>query len=167
MRLILKPVVSLSLFGLGLLAGSQWNHWSAQSPVQAQDAAGAADAPSEEVVKALKAAQTALESAKSTLTTDNKYRPATRTLNVSMIMAGGVDAVADLEAGRGVDPETYAALYAGDAIDEVATELGKDENGRLTYKGKVIRMYPISRLKQVYQERTRFGGVSNDPAAAQ
>lgn len=163
MRTLLKTMTTLSVFGLGMLVGTQWSNWT--NPVQAQGAAGAADAPSEEITKQLKAAQSALEAAKSALTTEGRYQPATRSLNVSMIMAGGVDALGDLEAGRGIDPETYAALYAGDAIDEVAAELDTDEQGRLTYKGKVIRMYPISRLKAVYQERARFGASeSTEPA---
>ena len=59
----------------------------------------------------------------------------------------------------GVDPETFAALYAGLASPEVRQSLARDAQGRLTYKNKVIRMYPIARLKQAFLERDRLAGI--------
>ncbi|MEO1982765.1 MAG: hypothetical protein ABGZ24_19825, partial [Fuerstiella sp.] len=43
--------------------------------------------------------------------------------NYFAVSVGGIDAIRDLEEGRGVDPETYAALYAGYARPEVAKHL--------------------------------------------
>ena len=118
------------------------------------------------VEAAIAKAQSSLEELKTALTDENRYTTATKTLNVSSLMAGGVDAIGDLEAGRGVDPETFAALYAGQAADEIAAEIDKDEKGRLTYKGKVVRLYSITRLKQVYQARIKYAGESDDQPLA-
>jgi hypothetical protein len=79
-------------------------------------------------------------------------------MNTYAIMVGGVDALDDLESGRGVDPETFAALYAGDAIDEVAQHLSRDEDGRLTYKNRPLRIYPVSRLKKLHSQRLVITG---------
>ncbi|MCH7688590.1 MAG: hypothetical protein IH899_18235 [Planctomycetes bacterium] len=85
---------------------------------------------------------------------ENVYNSATKGLNSFLVSTGGGDAVADLESGRGVDPETFAALYADLATDEVAQHLAKDEEGRLTYKGKLVRIYPIARLKELFTKRS-------------
>ena len=162
MRSLQKTALAAVLFGLGYLAGTVHNE-----PIQTVNAQGATDAnaPSDAVTKEISTVHTALQSAKDLLSQEGRYVPATRTLNVSAIVAGGVDAVADLEAGRGVDPETFAALYADQASDDVRPEIGTDEHGRLTYKGKVIRMYSVSRLKQMYQERVRYTGETDaEPA---
>ena len=74
--------------------------------------------------------------------------------NSFLVSTGGGDAVADLESGRGVDPETFAALYADLATDEIAQHLAKDGEGRLTYKGKLVRIYPIARLKELFTKRS-------------
>ncbi len=63
-----------------------------------------------------------------------------------------MNAQADLEAaGVGVDPGTFAALYAGMAIDEVDEQLGRDAEERLTYKKRLIQMYPVTRIQKLYQ----------------
>jgi len=153
MRLISRSLLACALVGLGYFLGAS------QGDVhQAARAQGAAAGPGQESTKAITEAQTALQAAKTALAAEGRYNMATKSLNVSAILSGGTDAVADLEAGRGVDPETFAALYADDATDEIVPELSKDEQGRLTYKGKVVRMYSVARLKQFYQERRRFGG---------
>lgn len=154
MRKLTRTFAVLSLVAFGYFLGT--NHTQA---VNAQGLGGNDPDPIEE---AISKANGALEELKTVLVDENKYVPATKTLNVSAMMAGGVDAIADLEAGRGVDPETFAALYAGQAIDEIAPEIDKDEKGRLTYKAKVIRLYSITRLKQVYQERLKYAGDTAD-----
>ena len=65
-----------------------------------------------------------------------------------------------------MDPETFAALYAAaydlkklnikdeslaDWID--VNQLGYDAEGRLTYQNKVVRIYPVSRLKKLNAQR--------------
>jgi hypothetical protein len=151
MRKVSRSFAVLGLIALGYVWGA-----SSSPVVQAQ---GIGDDPIED---AIAKAQSALEDVKTALIDEDKYTPATKTLNVSSLMAGGVDAIADLEAGRGVDPETFAALYAGYAADEIAAEIDKDEKGRLTYKTKVVRLYSITRLKQVYQARLKYAGDSED-----
>jgi hypothetical protein len=154
MRPIRNCICLLAVFGLGVFFGQ--NDWIGSTEIQAQGVGGAA---SDEVTREVTAAYTALQNAKSALAQEDRYTSATVPLNVSAIMSGGVDAIGDLESGRGVDPETFAALYAEQATDEIAAELEKDELGRLTYKGKVVRMYSVSRLKQMFQERLRFAGT--------
>ncbi|MBI1313151.1 hypothetical protein GC176_17815 [bacterium] len=155
MRSLQKTALAAVLFGLGYLTGT--TQTEPVEAVQAQGTAGA-NAPSDAVAKEISTVYTALQSAKDILSQEGRYVPATKTLNVSAIVAGGVDAVADLEAGRGVDPETFAALYADQASDDIRPEITTDEHGRLMYKGKVIRMYSVARLKQMYQERLRYTG---------
>ena len=75
------------------------------------------------------------------LSDEKRYVPAIQGLNAFATSAGGVDAVADLESGQGVDPETFAGLYAGQALAEVAEHLGRDAEGHLTYKNKIVRIY--------------------------
>lgn len=153
MKNVSRYLAAVALVGLGYMLGSSQ---SSTSLVHAQG--GADGAPSQESVKAITDVYTAVQAAKTTLSGEGRYNLATKSLNVSALCSGGVDAVADLEAGRGVDPETFAALYADQATDEIAADIGKDEQGRLTYKGKVIRMYSVSKLKQMYQERLRYSG---------
>ena len=154
MRPIRNCICLLAVFGLGVFFGQ--NDWIGSTEIQAQGVGGAA---SDDVTREVTAAYTALQNAKSALAQEDRYTSATVPLNVSAIMSGGVDAIGDLESGRGVDPETFAALYAEQATDEIAAELEKDELGRLTYKGKVVRMYSVSRLKQMFQERLRLAGT--------
>lgn len=147
-----RSLMVLGIFGLGYVLGTNQGGFSAAK------AQGEAAGPGQDAVKAITEANTALQAAKTALTGESRYTLATKSVNASAILSGGVDALADLESGRGVDPETFAALYADDATDEVAAEISKDEQGRLTYKGKVVRMYSVSKLKQWYQERLRFNG---------
>ena len=156
MRPIRNALLLMAVFGLGVFVGQTGQ---LSSPTLQAQGVGDGQAASDEVTREVTAAYTALQNAKSALAQEDRYTSATKTLNVSAIMSGGVDAIGDLEAGRGVDPETFAALYADQATDEIAAELDKDEQGRLTYKGKVVRMYSVSRLKRMYQERLRFTGT--------
>jgi hypothetical protein len=124
---------------------------------------------SKEAQEKIKTAHEALVAAKEALANENRYNPATdpEVLNVFGILTGGVDAVADLEAGRGVDPETFAALYADLATGNLRADLEWDSQGRMTYKNKVIRMYPIAELRQRFAVRRQLAGIEEDmkPAA--
>jgi hypothetical protein len=111
------------------------------------------EAPSEDTAKKIVVAYDSMRAAMEGLKQEQKYVPATKSLNPYSVMVGGLDVVADLESGRGVDPYTFAGLYAGDATDEIAAQLTKDEDGRLLYKNRVIRMYPISRFKKLEGQR--------------
>jgi hypothetical protein len=103
---------------------------------------------SEADAEKVKQASDAIETAQAALQQDGLYNPAIRGINGYATLSGGFDAVADLEDGRGVDPVTFAGLHAGLATDEVATQLNYDANGRLTYKGKLVRIYSVARLRE-------------------
>jgi NAD(P)-dependent dehydrogenase (short-subunit alcohol dehydrogenase family) len=143
----------LCLIAVGYVLGS--NNALAPDPVAAQDAA---EGPSEDAIEKISLAYTALRGAVELLTQEDRYKLATKGINTFAITSGGVNAVRDLESGRGVDPETFAALYAGQATDVIAEFLDRDEQGRLRYKNKVIRMYPIAKLKALYKERLKLSG---------
>lgn len=149
-----KTAVAASLVLVGYILGASGTF--APRPLGAQGAAEPAGGPSDEARKKLVEAFSALKAAAETLEQENLYVSATTNLNVFAISAGGLHAINDLEEGRGVDPETFAALYAGDAKPEVKEHLDTDEQGRLTYKGKVIRIYPKARMKKIYQERLKY-----------
>ncbi|MBX3440416.1 MAG: hypothetical protein KF861_23200 [Planctomycetaceae bacterium] len=149
----------LVVFGLGYWVGAGGRGLDAQA--QAQPAAKAAPLDvSPQVAGKIKEARYALQEAVKALQNDGRYETITADLNTFLILSGGGNAREDLESGRGVDPETFAALHAGLAIPEVADHLGYDDKGRLTYQNKVVRMYSVSRLQQSYQHRLMFA----DPA---
>ncbi len=157
MRPIWKTVAVLGLLSLGYGLGSI----SVIGPRPLGAQAPAEGGPSAESLKKLQEAFAAVKGAAETLEQENLYVSATAQLNVFSVMAGGLNAVQDLEDGRGVDPETFASLYAGEAKPEVKEHLDYDEQGRLTYKGKVVRIYPKQRMKKIFQERTRLGAGSS------
>lgn len=113
---------------------------------------------SDEATKKIQTAYDAMKSAMDTLKQEGTYKSVTKGVNAYSVFAGGLNTEQDLEDGKGVDPETFAALYAGDAIESVAEHLSRDEEGRLTYKNKVVRIYPISRLKRVHAHRQELTG---------
>lgn len=153
MRTLLQFGVTVGLVAVGYALGACGA--LAPTPAGAQaDATGISQEASDKV----KVAIDALNGAAITLRQENRYQSAFNGINAFAITSGGVNALQDLETGRGVDPETFAALYAGLAVDDVAQHLSKDDQGRLTYKDKVVRLYPISRLKQMFAERARLSG---------
>jgi hypothetical protein len=87
---------------------------------------------------------------------EKRYVPAILGLNAFATSVGGVDAIADLESGQGVDPETFAGLYAGQAVPEVAEHLAHDAQGRVTYKSRIVRLYNPTRLRQLFAARGDF-----------
>jgi hypothetical protein len=143
----------LTLVGLGYVLGSAP---ATRFPlVFGQEGSGTL---SDETTKKIEEANDRLKSAMDSLRQEGLYKPVINGLNSYAVLAGGLDSRRDLEEGKGVDPETFAALYAGDAIDEIAVDISRDEEGRLTYKNKVVRIYPISRLKRIHQQRQILTG---------
>ena len=149
MRLASRGLLVLGLLVTGYLFGV--SDGSISDSVLGQEVAVQL---TEDTTDKLKKAIDALTAAMSALQLANAYNPATKGMNSFLVSTGGGDAVSDLESGRGVDPETFAALYADLATDEVAQHLAKDEEGRLTYKGKLVRIYPIARLKERFTKRS-------------
>ena len=156
---VVRTMAAAALVAFGYFLGA--NGVVSSNSVNAQEAA-AADTPSDEAVEKIEAVYSALQGAVDALAQEGRYKPVTKGINVFAITVGGIDAQKDLDNGRGVDPETFAALYADQAIDEVQEFLDRDEQNRLTYKGKVVRMYPISRLKARYQERLKYEGTTDE-----
>lgn len=127
------------------------------------DAQDAVTGPTEETARKIQIASDALKAALEGLKNESLYNPATKGMNVYAVLNGGIDAIDDLESGRGVDPETFAALYCDLAVDEVAQHLAKDVEGRLTFKNKLVRIYPISRLKKQHTQRLILAGELQKP----
>ena len=142
---------SAVLLGAGALLGS----WLAvpATPLSAQAAAEVPIDLSEATAEKVKAASNAVAAAQATLEQEGLYKPAVRGANAYAVLCGGLDAIADLEGGRGVDPITFAGLHAGLAIDDVATLLAFDATGRLTYNGKLVRIYSIERMRNLVERQ--------------
>jgi hypothetical protein len=162
MRRVIPWLGGVGLLLVGYVAGS----WQAFEPrsLWAQGAADTAPELSTEAQTKIRAAADALRSAADALINDQKLTPATKGLNTFAILSGGRNVIDDLENGAIVDPETYAALYADLAVDQVAVHLGRDETNRLTYKGKVIRIYPVKFLMDRYRARAEFTGEELSPS---
>lgn len=124
--------------------------------VTAQDAEVAA---SDETANKIRAANRALKEAADALQGEGRYDSINGGVNAFLILSGGGNARVDLESGRGVDPETFAALHAGQAAPEIQDLLGTDDQGRLTYNNEVVRMYSKSRLQRVFAERMKITDV--------
>lgn len=108
---------------------------------------------SNETVDKIRLANDALTAAQESLRLEAKYKPATVGVNAFLILTGGGDVVGDLEQGQGIDPESFAALYAGQGTEEVKDHLSYDSEGRLTYKNQLVRMKSPHKLKSVYEYR--------------
>lgn len=155
-----------ALIALGYLLGTCHPF----APARAQDGV---TAPSDDATKKIVEANDKLKAAVDTLKNESRYESVTKGVNSYAVLVGGLNAKEDLEAGHGVDPETFAALYAA-AYDlkklnvrddsladwvEIA-QLDYDGEGRLTYGGKVVRIYPVSRLKKLRAQRLVLIGES-------
>jgi hypothetical protein len=160
MRWIPRTVFCLGFVFVGYLMGAL--HMGAPSPLRADPTA---DAIQGAVRDKLRDADRILSEAMQMLQDDKRYVPAILGLNAFATSVGGVDAIADLESGQGVDPETFAGLYAGQATPEVAEHLAHDAQGRVTYKSRIVRLYNPTRLKQLFAARGEFAPTGAAPAA--
>ncbi|MCA9038821.1 MAG: hypothetical protein KDA65_00600 [Planctomycetaceae bacterium] len=77
-------------------------------------------------------------------------------VNPLAVGAGGTRSLEDLERGTGVDPFTFGALYAGLANDSIRSEVTFDEQGRLMYRNKVVRLYSPQRMKELFEDYGRI-----------
>ncbi|WP_437201328.1 hypothetical protein [Planctomicrobium sp. SH664] len=111
---------------------------------------------SEENAKKIRAAYQKLEDAMEGLRGAGRYEAITKGANSFLILSGGGNAKEDLESGRGVDPETFAALYAGQALPEIKELLTTDDQGRILYNNEVVRIYSKSRLDRLYADRVKL-----------
>jgi hypothetical protein len=148
------------VFAAGYLAGQGAFRIDSGAVVAQDDAAApaAGGGLSDETKAKIKAAADAMNAAVESLKLDQQWSPATKGINTFGVLTGGLNSMKDLEEGRGVDPETFAALYAGLAADEIADKIGRDEEGRVTFNGRLVRMYPVSRLKGLFGTRASNTG---------
>ena len=108
---------------------------------------------SDDAAVAYKRAVISMNELEDILISEGRHNPASEDQNYFAVSVGGIDALRDLEEGRGVDPETFAALYAERGLPEIAEELDFDSQDRLRYKGHVVRMYSRERLKKLFRQR--------------
>ena len=153
-RNIARLVCGVGLLGLGYLLGVSGSLSTPMANAQ-QGGNGSKNALGlqRDTIDKVKQSLDNLGAAQQALKDEGRYVPAILGINAFATTVGGVNAMEDLESNRAVDPETFAALYAGEATDEVKQHLGKDQEGRLTYKDKVIRMYSLAQLQTLYQQR--------------
>jgi hypothetical protein len=111
---------------------------------------------SKETALKIKAATIALRDAADALRSEGRYEAITNDVNSFLVLSGGGNAREDLMSGAGVDPETFAALYAGAAIEEIQDQLAFDDQNRLTFNDQVVRMYSKARLQRMMAERTKL-----------
>lgn len=142
-----------ALLGVGYALGVSGMGWRALS---AQDVEISV---SDETANKIRTANRALKDAMDALQSEGRYQSVNGGINAFLILSGGGNALEDLQSGRGVDPETFAALQAGQASPEIQELLGRDERGNLTYSNEVVRLYSRSRLQQKYAERIKITEV--------
>ena len=145
------------LFGAAMLTAGYW--LGAGGALQPRPVFAQAEEGSKEGAEAenkIRAVQGALQTAMEDLRQISKYNAITDGINSFLILSGGGDAMQDLDSGNGVDPETFAGIYAGKAIPEVAEKLGTDDEGRITYHDKPITIYSRKRLQRMFAERLRI-----------
>lgn len=174
MRTSLLLVAGGLLFSLGYVLGTNGAFRPASSVAQDQPAQPGqpqvGEQLSDDARSKIRAAADALKSAMEALQLEQRYTPATKGLNAFAVLTGRCNAMAELEAGAGVDPETYAALYAGLASDEIAEKIGFNSRGQLTYNGKPVALLSKNRLRLMYATRAaitgeELPGLPADPTA--
>ena len=149
----------LSVFVAGYLAGIAGVPATHSGAAAEQD-----DRLSKETLLAYKRSRVTLNNLSDMVTSERRYRPATEGINYFALSVGGIDAMRDLEEGRGVDPETFAALYADRALPEIAEHLEMDDNNRIRYKENIVRMYSRDRLRETFRQREEIENRSRSVA---
>lgn len=171
MRAPVAAMAGLGLLGLGYILGSLTGPnsiFAADEKTPTRAGAKKDEGPvnkaieglTDETKNKLKNLAAAIRAANDALRLERKegFVPVTKGINVTSLLVGGLNSRLDLESGRGVDPETFAALYAGLANDEILPSLQRNPEGLLEYKQKVIRMYSIDKLRNLYKERAILTG---------
>jgi hypothetical protein len=119
---------------------------------------------SESTADKVREANAALQSAMQSLESENRYVGITIGPTAFLVLSGGGDAQADLESGNGVDPETFAALYAAMSIEgedglidpTIKEALALDAEGRVTYNGEVVKLYNRQTLQEYFASRVQY-----------
>lgn len=150
MRKLRHLVMAVMIFGTGYFVGQT------QIGMRSVTAQDGQTAIAEDTANKIRQANRSLLEAMDALRADGRYESVTDGPNAYLILSGGGNAKEDLESGRGVDPETFAGLYSGQALPEIQTLLGEDSEGRITYNNDVVRIYSKSRLQRVYANRKKL-----------
>ncbi len=149
MRKLSLIVFAAVVFCAGYLVGS--SHSTNQTTVTA--ATQEEQRLSDQTLVTYRAAQLRFTELGDVLAAENRYRSVSNDHNYFAVSVGGIDAFRDLEEGRGVDPETFAALYAERSVPEIAQHVEFGDDGRLRYKGNIVRVYSRERLKSMFNRR--------------
>ncbi|MEZ6059704.1 MAG: hypothetical protein R3C19_05020 [Planctomycetaceae bacterium] len=157
MRRLPMMLAAAGLFGIGYLTGlsQAGNSKALIAATQPPQQSGIA-ALSDDTLVTYKKAFRSTNDLSDILRAESLYAPATEGLNYFALSVGGIDVVRDLEEGRGVDPETFAALYADRAVPEISQNIDRDESGRVRYKGTVVRLYSRDQLKEMFRHRDQL-----------
>ena len=151
----LKTVVSgLILFAAGYDTATL--NGFAPSQIEATQDAAAQGQLSEDALKAYKKVSKAIRELNNLYVASGESTSAFEGVNYFAASVGGINAERDLEEGRGVDPETFAAIYADKASPKIKENLDRDELGRLRYKKIVIRLYSQERLQMMFKQRDQL-----------
>ncbi|MCA8996910.1 MAG: hypothetical protein KDA80_07990 [Planctomycetaceae bacterium] len=149
MRRFQIALFGLTMLGIGFLLGT---NQLPQRQLTAQDSdVGISDSSAEKIRDAYRKLQEASEA----LQSEGRYAAVTEGVNAFLVLSGGGNAEEDLKSGRGVDPETFAALYSGKALPEIQDLLETDDQGRILYNNEVVRMYSKSRLQRLFAIRSQ------------
>ena len=154
MQTLTRILVVLSLLAVGYLCGSA----RLLEPVPAQ--AQIEGEPSQSTQDRIREAYNSMSLAMADLQAEQRYTSPLNSVNTFAVTVGGIDALSDLEDGRGVDPVTFAGLYAGQATEDIKPLLSYNEQGQLLYKDKLLRIYSPSRLQRLFAERTKLTEVT-------
>lgn len=146
--------IGLAMLMLGYCCGS--GALPGSSRLAAQDADAGL---SEGTMSKVQAAHDSLRAAMDALLQDGKYEGLSESPNAFLILSGGGNAMEDLQSGQGVDPETFAALYARRVKPEILDALTTDEQGRLLHNDQLVRLYSRTRLEKVLAERAKLSLV--------
>lgn len=147
-----RVLSGMVLMAAGYMAGACFH--SGPRPLHAQDLSP--EGYERQTITDLQLLHQKLSEVATQLEGETRYRSAVDGTNAFAVAVGGVDAIKDLEENRGVDPETFGALYAGRANPEVFPHIAIDASGRLTYKGNIVRIYSRERLKKLYSRRDQL-----------
>ena len=147
---------TLAAGGILLFSGYTLGVLTTQAPTLLQAQEGDDQKFGTDVLRAYRLVNKSVCELSSLLSAGGQSTSVTTGVNFFGVSVGGVNAEQDLEEGRGVDPETFAALYADMATPKIAENLDYDEQGRLRYKKNVIRIYSRERLRALFNQRDQL-----------
>lgn len=146
MKFFQRIALSSCLVLTGFVIGQM--DWSDSSQAVAQPQRK----PDSEDILNIREAYSLLIDVQGNLETQDRHQSVLTVVNPLAVCSGGVRALEDLERGNGVDPVTFGALYAGLASPELANELAFNEQGKLMFRNKEIRLYSPKRMARLFRQ---------------